>query len=120
MTYEIPFIDVGTYVNKSCDYYDYVSQSANLVSEGHCDHAISFCRTGQGVNIAANHCEPFISALCFDDFTARMAVEHNCANHFAIPSKYVNELIMEKMILTWLGVSFDGGRHFTRLKKVLK
>ena len=119
-TYEIPFIDVGTYVNKSCDYYDYVSQSANLVSEGHCDHAISFCRTGQGVNIAANHCEPFISALCFDDFTARMAVEHNCANHFAIPSKYVNELIMEKMILTWLGVSFDGGRHFTRLKKVLK
>lgn len=118
--HRIKYIDVGTYVNKSCDYYDYVSQSADLVSRGICDHAISFCRTGQGVNISANHCEPLISALTFDEFTARMSVEHNCANHFSVPSKYVDEETMERMILTWFMVSFDGGRHFTRLNKVFK
>lgn len=116
----LDYIDVGTYVNKSCDYFDYVSQSAQLVKEGHCDHAISFCRTGQGVNIAANHCEPFISALTFDTFTAQMSVEHNCANHFAVPSKYVDKDILHDMILTWMQTTFDGGRHFTRLNKVLK
>ena len=116
----LDYIDVGTYVDKSCDYYDYVSQSAKLVEEGHCDHAISFCRSGQGVNIAANHCEPFISALTFDEFTAQMAVEHNCANHFAIPSKYVDKDKLHNMLLTWIHTTFDGGRHFTRLNKVLK
>lgn len=118
--HNIKFIDVGTYVDKSCDYFDYVSQSAKLVKEGHSDHAISFCRTGQGVNISANNCEPFISALTFDTFTAKMAVEHNCANHFAVPSKYVDSELMENMIKIWLETSFDGGRHFTRLNKVLK
>lgn len=116
----ISYIDVGTYVNKSCDYFDYVSQSAALVESGECDHAMSFCRSGQGVNIAANHCEPFISALVFDEFTAEMSVRHNCANHFAIPSKYVTGEMLAKMINIWKNTTFDGGRHFTRLNKVLK
>lgn len=116
----IPYIDVGTYVNKPCDYFDYVSQSAALVESGECDHAISFCRSGQGVNIAANHCEPFISALVFDEFTAEMSVRHNCANHFAIPSKYVTGETFAKMVEIWKNTTFDGGRHFTRLNKVLK
>lgn len=116
----ISYIDVGTYVNKPCDYFDYVSQSAALVESGECDHAISFCRSGQGVNIAANHCEPFISALVFDEFTAEMSVRHNCANHFAIPSKYVTGEMFSKMVEIWKNTTFDGGRHFTRLNKVLK
>lgn len=120
MSSKIPYIDVGTYVNKSCDYFDYVQQSASLLKSGECDHAISFCRTGQGVNIAANHCEPFISALVFDEFTAEMSVRHNCANHFAIPSKYVTGQTFAKMVEIWKNTSFDGGRHFTRLSKVLK
>ena len=116
----ISYVDVGTYVNKPCDYFDYVSQSAALVESGECDHAISFCRSGQGVNIAANHCEPFISALVFDEFTAEMSVRHNCANHFAIPSKYVTGEMFSKMVEIWKNTTFDGGRHFTRLNKVLK
>ena len=114
------YIDVGTYVNKSCDYFDYVSQSAKLIRDNDCDFGISFCRSGQGVNISANKCEGIISALCFDEYTAEMAVKHNCANHFAVPSKYVNEDMMNKMISIWTKTTFDGGRHFTRLNKVLK
>ena len=35
-------------------------------------------------------------------------------------SKYVDKVILEDMILTWMQTTFDGGRHFTRLNKVLK
>jgi RpiB/LacA/LacB family sugar-phosphate isomerase len=117
--YLIPYIDCGTYVNKPCDYYDYVSQSAQLINNNDCDFGVSFCRSGQGVNISANKAG-LISALCFDEFTAEMAVRHNCANHFAVPSKYVDKEMMRKMIQIWCTTSFDGGRHFTRLNKVLK
>lgn len=112
-------IDVGTYVNKSCDYYDYVSQSMHLLKSGSCDHAISFCRSGQGVNIAASKTEGVISALVFDEYTAEHSVKHNCANHFAIPSKYVTGETFSRMVDIWIKTTFDGGRHFTRLNKVL-
>ena len=117
--YFIPYIDCGTYVNKPCDYYDYVSQSAQLINNNDCDFGMSFCRSGQGVNISGNKAG-LISALCFDEFTAEMAVRHNCANHFAIPSKYVDKDTLRKMIQIWFTTTFDGGRHFTRLNKVLK
>jgi RpiB/LacA/LacB family sugar-phosphate isomerase len=116
----IPFIDVGTHVNKQCDYYDYVEQSIELIQDGTCDFGISFCRSGQGVNIAASHADGIISALTFDEFTAEHAIRHNCANHFSVPEKYVDEETFTKMVNAWTNTTFDGGRHFTRLNKVLK
>ena len=115
----IPYIDVGTYTDKACDYPDYVLQVTRLIKANDCSHGISFCRSGQGANITANKVDGIISALCFDEYTAEMAVKHNCANHFAIPSKYVDKATMQKIIEALLKSSFDGGRHFTRLYKFL-
>jgi len=115
----IPYIDVGTYTDKACDYPDYVLQVTRLIQANDCSHGISFCRSGQGANITANKVDGIISALCFDEYTAEMAVKHNCANHFAIPSKYVDKAAMQKIIEALLKSSFDGGRHFTRLYKFL-
>ena len=115
----IDYIDVGTYVNKSCDYYDYVSQAISLINSNECDHALSFCRSGQGVNLAANKSKDILSALIFDDYTAEYSVRHNCVNHFAIPSKYVDVKTMEKIIDKLTITTFDGGRHFTRLSKFI-
>lgn len=116
----IAFIDVGTYVDKPCDYGDYISQSGQLINSNTCDFGISFCRSGQGVNIAASQVPCIISALTFDEFTAEFSVKHNCANHFAVPSRYVDQDLFGRMVDIWLTTSFDGGRHFTRLNKVLK
>ena len=115
---KIPYIDVGTYVDKSCDYIDYLNQSAKLLNENECDFGISFCRTGQGMNISANKIPGIISALTFDEYTAEYAIKHNCANHFSVPSKYVDQVKLSNMIDIWMKTSFDGGRHFTRLNKV--
>ena len=115
----IEYTDVGTYVDKSCDYYDYVSQAVSLIKSNDCDHAISFCRSGQGVNLAANKFDGILSALIFDSYTAEYSVKHNCANHFSIPSKYVDVKTMEQIIHKLCTTTFDGGRHFTRLKKFI-
>jgi len=115
----ISYIDTGTYVSKPCDYFDYLNQSLNLIETNQSYFGISFCRTGQGVNIAANKNSKIISGLVFDEYTAEFAIRHNCCNHFSIPSKYVDENMFLKIINKIKTNSFDGGRHFTRLEKFI-
>lgn len=115
----IEYIDFGPIVNKNCDYSDYVIEASKALNSKTCDFCLSFCRTGQGVNIAANHIEGIIAALVFDEYTAEMSVRHNCANWFSIPQKYVDENQLELIIKTIIVNTFDGGRHMTRIKKFL-
>ncbi len=82
-----------------------------------CDFGMGFCRTGQGINILANHLEGTTSALVIDDYMAEYALRHNCANFFSIPEKYVSENDLDRMVKIWKKTSFDGGRHMTRMKK---
>lgn len=117
---EINYIDFGTYINKSCDYNDYVSQAVRSMKDKTCDFGLAFCRTGQGVNILANNFKEIRSALVFDEYTAEYAMRHNCANFFSVPSKYVSEATFDKMIKIWKDATFDGGRHMTRMKKTLE
>jgi len=115
----IPYIDFGTHINKDCDYNEYVTQAARAMKEKTCDFAMGFCRTGQGVNILANHLDGVRAALIFDEYTAEHSIRHNCANFFSIPEKYVSDDILEKMIKMLCHSSFDGGRHMTRMKKTI-
>ena len=94
----LQFIDFGTFVNKDCDYNDYVSQVVEFINKGSVDFGCAFCRTGQGINIAAN--------------------KNNCANFFSIPQKYVTEKELDKMVKVWKNTTFDGGRHMIRVQKV--
>ena len=115
----IKYIDFGTYINKDCDYNEYVLQAARAMKDKTCDFCLGFCRTGQGVNILANHLTGIRSALVIDEYMAGYAIRHNCANFFAIPSKYVDAEILQKMIEIWKNSTFDGGRHMTRMKKTI-
>ena len=116
----IDYIDFGTYINKSCDYNDYVSQAIRSMKAKTCDFGLAFCRTGQGINILANNFREVRSALVFDEYTAEHAIRHNCANFFSIPSKYVSEATFDKMVKIWKETTFDGGRHMTRMKKTIE
>ena len=116
---EVPYIDFGTYVKKDCDYNEYVKAAVDAINNKDCDFGLGFCRTGQGVNILANHLEGIRSALVIDQYTAEYAIRHNCTNFFAIPEKYVSEDDLDKMIKIWKKTTFDGGRHMTRMKKTI-
>ena len=116
---DVPYIDFGTYVDKDCDYNEYVTAAVGSISNKTSDFAMGFCRTGQGVNILANHLDGIRSALVLDEYTAEYAIRHNCVNFFAIPEKYVSEDMLDRMIKIWKKTTFDGGRHMTRMKKTM-
>ena len=116
----INYIDYGTFVDKDCDYNDYVAQAVSAVKRGDCDYIIASCRTGQGVNIAGNKFTGIRAAIVHDEYTAEYAVRHNCANLFSIPSKYVDKKCFEGILKTWETATFDGGRHITRITKAEK
>ena len=69
------------------------------------------------MNISGNKQYGIRSALVFNEYTAEYAVRHNCANYFAIPSKFVDADLLEEMIKIWIKTTFDGGRHATRIQK---
>ena len=114
----IPYVDFGCEVEKDIDYNEFVLQACKAIDNKICDFAFGFCRTGQGVNILANHQGNIRAALVFNDYMAEMARRHNCANFFSIPSKYVDEQMLKQIIEALKGSTFDGGRHMTRMKEV--
>ena len=115
----IDYVDFGCHVKKGCDYGDYVSSVIKELKRKSVDFALGFCRTGQGINILANKTKNVRAALVFDEYTAEYSIRHNCSNFFSIPSKYVDEETLDKMIKVWKKTTFDGGRHMTRMKKTI-
>jgi len=114
----IEYIDFGTYTNKDCDYVDYIKQATDHIQEGICDFAIGFCRSGQGVNIAANKQKGIRAAIIYNVDIAKLSIEHNCANFFSIPSGYITSKDLHWIIVELLRATFDGGRHLDRLRKL--
>lgn len=114
----IKFIDFGTYVKKDCDYNDYIKQASQFIRDGDCDFGFAFCRSGQGVNIAANKQKGIRSALVLDEFTAEAAIRHNCANFFSFSERITDKDLMVKLIEKIKSNSFDGGRHISRVQKL--
>jgi RpiB/LacA/LacB family sugar-phosphate isomerase len=115
---KIKYIDFGTTVNKDCNYKDFISQAVKSIEDGDCDYAFGFCRTGQGVNICANKFKGIRSALIYDDNSMEMAIRHNCANFFAIPSRTLNWDKIHEYIRLGFQHTFDGGRHQVRIQEL--
>ena len=114
------YIDFGTILNKDCDYRDYISQAVKSINERDCDYGFGFCRTGQGVNICANKYKGIRSALIYDTFSMQMAIRHNCANFFAIPSRGLDYATLDKYLYLCANHTFDGGRHQIRIQELEK
>ena len=114
------YIDFGTILNKDCDYRDYIAQAVKSIGERDCDYGFGFCRTGQGVNICANKYKGIRSALIYDNFSMEMAVRHNCANFFAIPSRGIDYEILDRYLYLCANHSFDGGSLQIRIQELEK
>jgi RpiB/LacA/LacB family sugar-phosphate isomerase len=114
----LKYIDFGTYVKKDCDYNDYVKSVAQFIQDKYCDFGFVFCRSGQGVNMAANKQKGIRSSLISDEWTAEMAVRHGCSNVFAFSEKNIDKDLMEKCIDKIQHNTFDGGRHINRVQRL--
>lgn len=112
----IEYIDFGVYNKKDCDYNIYVDQVAEAIQRGDCDYGFGFCRTGQGINIAANKHDGIRSGLVINEYMTEMAIRHNCVNFFAFSEKEIDSTMMKKMVDIIMTTTFDGGRHTGRVQ----
>ena len=114
--YEI--VDVGPHSgDQSVDYPDFAGEVAQQVSAGNDRLGLLVCGTGIGMSIAANKVSGIRAAVVHDEFTARVACEHNNANVLALGARLVAPHAAIRMVDAWLNSDFET-RHQRRLDKI--
>lgn len=108
--------DLGTDDKSSVDYPDYAHLLASKL-EPNC-YGVLICGTGIGISIAANRHENVRCALCHDEFTARLAREHNDSNVIAFGARVIGAGVAISALETFLKTEFEGGRHERRVQKI--
>jgi ribose 5-phosphate isomerase B len=114
----INYKDFGCFTEESCDYPDFGHLISRAVNEGEYDIGITFCGSGQGINMTANKYPNIRSALCWNPEIAVLAKQHNDANICAIPGRIVSKNEAEKIVEAFLNAEFQGGRHARRIAKI--
>ncbi len=112
------FVDMGTHDNHPMDYPDIAYRAAISVSKHEVDRGILICSTGIGMCIAANKIDGVRAALCHDEFTAGVSRVHNDSNVLCFGADQSGEVMLRKMVETWLSSEFSGGRHERRVSKI--
>jgi ribose 5-phosphate isomerase B len=111
-------VDVGTDSSASCDYPDYAVLVARAVAAGEAEFGLLVCGTGQGMAMSANRVPGVRAAVVSDTFTAHATREHNDANVLCLGERVVGPGLAGEILDTFLGASFEGGRHAGRVAKL--
>ena len=111
-------LDLGTDSEESVDYPPFCAAAARAVVEGEADRGIVLGGSGQGEAIAANKVRGARAALCHNEWTARMARQHNDANVLAMGARLLADAYALVLVEVFLSTDFDGGRHENRIDQL--
>lgn len=111
-------IDHGTDSEASVDYPAFCAAVGRAVASGDADRGIVMGGSGQGEAIAANKIHGVRAALCLDEFTARLARQHNDANVLSLGGRILAETFATSIVDVFLETPFEGGRHIARLGQI--
>ena len=111
--------DFGCDSTLSVDYPDYCIPACKAVLEGRCSRAVLICGTGIGISMCANKIHGIRAALCSDTFSARMTRMHNDANALCMGARVIGAGLACDIVDLFLDTEFEGGRHITRINKVM-
>ena len=114
----IEYKDFGCHSNESCDYPEFAHAIAHAIDVGEYECGITFCGSGQGINITANKHQNVRSGLCWNVEIAKLAKEHNNANICAIPARFVTNDEAIEIVKAYFKAEFEGGRHQIRIDKI--
>lgn len=114
----LDYKDFGTYSTEAVDYPDFAHPVATSVENKETAFGILICGSGNGVAITANKHQQVRAAICWGEELAELARKHNDANIICIPSRFVREGVVEKMVDIFLHTEFEGGRHEKRKEKI--
>lgn len=110
--------DLGTYSPEPVDYPPFCAACARQVVRGLADFGIVIGGSGQGEQIAANKVHGARAALCENEYTARLARQHNNANVLALGARVVAPELAMDIIDVFLAGDFEGGRHQARVDEL--
>ena len=70
--------------------------------------------------MCANKFSGVRAALIYDQYSAEMAIRHNCANFLSFPSSIFdgNKNLAEETLDIIFNNTFDGGRHQVRVQEL--
>ncbi len=111
-------LDQGTWSEEPVDYPPICARCARKVVSGDAQMAIVIGGSGQGEAISANKVRGVRAALCHDEFTARLARQHNDANVLAIGARVIGDVLALDIVDVFLSTSFEGGRHARRVAEI--
>ncbi len=114
------FEDFGCYEPKSVDYPDIAKLVCSKIKDGSAKLGILVCGTGIGMSICANKIKGIRAAQCSDTFSARMTRCHNNSNVLTIGGRTVGPELAKDIVKEFLTAEFEGGRHQTRIDKIME
>ena len=103
--------DVGSPSPEITRYPYFAAQVAEAVATGKADRGILICSTGIGMSIIANRYRGVRASLCTSTYMAKMTRAHNDSNLLCLGGKITGVLEAIDILDTWLGTSYEGGRH---------
>ena len=113
-------VDKGPHVfNPNDDYPDYALAVAREVQAMPQARGILLCRSGEGMDMAANKVRGIRAALVWKPAVAAETRRDNDANILVIPSDFVNETEALEIARAFLAAEFSGEeRHARRIEKI--
>lgn len=111
-------IDLGPFDKERVDYPDFAAKVCQEVINNVNSKGILICGSGIGMSMAANKFDGIRAALCHNEYSARMAREHNDANIICLGERVSGFGMIEAIVEAWLNASFEGGRHEGRVEKI--
>lgn len=114
----VDFVDYGCYSADSVDYPDFGHKLANAILAGEVERGFAFCGSANGISMSLNRHKGIRAAICWTPELAKLAVEHNNANVCSIPGRFIDTLTAAAIVDSYLGATFEGGRHTGRIAKI--
>ncbi len=115
----IEIIDLGPQTADRVDYPDFAALVCEKVIEDDCNSfGVLICGSGIGMSMSANKFAGIRAALCHNEYSAKMAREHNDANVLCLGERVSGLGMVEAIIESWLDANFAEGRHTQRVGKI--
>ncbi|MDA1274150.1 MAG: ribose 5-phosphate isomerase B [Verrucomicrobia bacterium] len=114
----IEVVDFGTHSPDSSDYPDFAVPLSESVASLENDLGILVCSTGVGMSMTANKIPGIRAALLFNEDMAALARRHNNANVICLGQNTTPHDQAIRIVDTFLGSQFEGGRHERRVLKI--
>ncbi len=106
--------DQGPDCLDSCDYPVYAAKVVDLIKADDVKLGVLICGTGQGMTMTANRLG-VRSALCTNEYHARMAREHNDARILCMGERVTGLGVALEILKAFLETGFGGERHQRRI-----